>query len=144
MKLEADRPRLDVANACQEQSGEQVLVREPFLELGDRDLEGPLARGFLEQPHHRLNFGPKRDHFGLDLGLLGTQGCDGSQAGPRAELAAQAQRGGKLKKSPPAKSLIHGWSSLFTGCWIDASALDCPDSVCGPARVTQPSLWSGD
>ncbi len=59
VELEPDRPRLDVANARQEQAGQQLSVREPLLELGDRDLERPVARGLLEPAHDRLDLRAK-------------------------------------------------------------------------------------
>ena len=114
VELEADRPRLDVADARQEQSGQQVLVREPFLELVDRDLEGAVARRLLDQPHDGLDFGAKLDHLGLDWASSALERGDRPQAGPRGELGTQTECRSHLQKSTSPESLIHRGFSFFS------------------------------
>ncbi len=107
VELEADRPRLDVADARQEQAGEQVLVREALLELRDHHFESAVARSLLDQPHDGLDLGAKLDHLGLELGFFGPQRGDRPQVGPWSELGTQPECGSHLQKSASPESLIH-------------------------------------
>ena len=76
VELEADRVRLDVADAGQEEARQQVAVREPPLQVSDGHLEGPLAGRLLDPAHDRLDLGAEPDRVGPDLQVRRPRGRD--------------------------------------------------------------------
>jgi len=91
VELEADRVGLDVADAGQEEAGEQVTVGEPAFEVVDRDAEDGFVRGFLDPADDRLDLGTEPDGVGPDRQVGPGGGGDRPQQAPIAQARAEPQ-----------------------------------------------------
>ncbi len=69
MKLEPDRPRLDVAHARQQQRREHVAIGQTLAHAHGDFLNDPIARRLLEQTNQRLYIGMKPDDFRIECRL---------------------------------------------------------------------------
>ena len=107
VELEPDRPRLDVADACQEEPRQQRAVRQPVLELGHGLIENLRARGLLDPPHDRLDLGPVADHLRPHLRLIGRGGGDRAEGIPGPQTCTQTERRGRLQELTARKSFAH-------------------------------------
>ena len=82
MELEADRPRLDVADTGEEQPGKQILVRESFFEFRYHHFEALVAWGVFNQSHNGLDLRAELDHIGMNPCLFGPKRGNCPQVGP--------------------------------------------------------------
>ena len=69
VEFEADRPRLDVAHAGQQQGRQHFTIRRAAFDPGGYLFEHPLARRVFQQAHQRLDRRMEPDHPRFELRL---------------------------------------------------------------------------
>ena len=107
VELEADRVRLHVADAGQEEGRQQVPVREPLLQVPDGHLERPLAGRLLDPAHDRLDLRAEPDRVGADLQVRRPCGRDHLQPGPVPQARPQPDRRSRLQEPTPPQLTVH-------------------------------------
>ena len=71
VEFEADRARLNVAHASQQQGREQIAIAQSALDSGGDFLQQPFARRVFEKADQWFNFRIKSDDVRFEFGLGG-------------------------------------------------------------------------
>ena len=71
VELEADRPRLNIADASQENRRQKVLVCQPLFDSRGDFFQHALARSIFQKPHQRLDIVAIADLVRIELRLGG-------------------------------------------------------------------------
>ena len=101
MELEANRARLDVADAGEQNGGKQLAIGQPTFDPGADLLQQPLARRVFEEPDEGLDVGMEADGLRIDLGLGGGDAWELGEKTESTETSEGARPGGHLEEGAP-------------------------------------------
>ncbi len=104
MKLEPDRPRLDVPHPGQQQGREHFAVGQPATNPRGDFLEHPLARRIFQQADERFDLRVQPNQLRLQLRF---GGGDRAKLRQKAEVTQSRQRGGSGGQLEESPSLHH-------------------------------------